>query len=326
MIHLSLKYSNKKKRNGFWKRYNKADIKNHRKVWILVGEIVDDVGLPFERSCRGRPPKLSLKVYAQIMVYMAYFDLDLREAESDLSRFENDSIDHTNIDRWFWKVDLEWIRKTTQLLHERIEVMFHKGEYISDSTGITTDRYYETSQIDNEGNPVLELLCIKLHILVVYFFTVGLVSIANFHITHGDANDNPIMNQNLLENVKIKKGRRHHADKGYWSKENILKNKKLGLKPNLVPKEGADGGLTLKKAIKEYDNEARKKYRGLIEGVFGGRTTDQGMKTRFRKDCARKNHAALQALIHEIRTYFRAKAHKALAHLNLFSQQPQLNV
>ena len=174
-------------------------------------------------------------------------------------------------------------------------------------------QYYETTQIDSEGNRVIELLTLKLHILIVYFIAAGIVSIANFHVTHGDANDNPIMNENLLEDVKVRKGRKHHADKGYWSNENIRKNKSLGLLPNIVPKEGFDSGLTLKTAIQEYDNEERKKRRGLIEGIFGGITVSQGTKTRFRLDRTRKLHIGLLALTHEIKTYFRAIAKKAIA-------------
>lgn len=320
---MALKYPNKKKRKGYWKRYRRADIKNHRKIWAFLDSLVEEIGIPFKKNKRGRPPKLEMRVLAKILIYMIYFDLDLREAESELSRFEKQTLNYSNIDRWFWRLDENWIRKATQALHEKIEKMFSRGEYISDSTGITTDRYYETTALDSKGNRILALLCLKLHVFVVYFFTVGLVSIANFHVTHGDANDNPIMHEYLLENVKIKKGRRHHADKGYWSKNNILKNKKLGLLPNIVPKRKNEKGLTLKNAIKTYDNDARKKYRGLVEGIFGGLTTNQGAKTRFRKDCARKTHIACLALTHEIRTYHRAKAHKALVYLIRFMQQPR---
>jgi hypothetical protein len=142
--------------------------------------------------------------------------------------------------------------------------------------------------------------------MVVYFAGLGLVSIANLVATHGDASDNPVMHEELLEHVTLKRGRRHHADKGYWSKENILKNRSLGLQPNIVPKDVNHRGLVLVRAVKEYDNDARKHNRGLIEGVFGGITTTQGMRTRFRKDCARKTHLSLLALTHQLKTYFRA--------------------
>ena len=319
----ALKYPNKKKRKGYWKRYRRADIKNHRKVWSFLDEVIDELGLPFPVQMRGRKPKLAHEVYAKTAVYLVYFDVRLRDMQSELHRLEGNSIDFTNIDRWFLKTDDEWVRKATQLLHEKMEPMFRKACYITDSTKVTTTRYYETTRLDSEGKRVLDLLTLKLHLLVVYFITAGIVSIANFHLTHGDANDSPIMNKYLLENVRLRKGRKNHADKGYWSKENILKNKKKGLQPNIVPKEVDNHGLTLKTAIAEYDNEERKKYRGIIEGVFGGMTTDQGMKTRFKLDRARKLHMALLAFTHEIRTYFRAIVYKASALFSHFATTPR---
>lgn len=303
---MALRYPNKRKRAGYWKNYENAGIKDRWKVWNFLDEVVDSCGLPFQRASRGRRPKLDLRHIAKIIVYMAYFDCVLREAETDLRLFVGETIDHTNIDRWFWKVDDLWIRDAVQMLHEKIEAITSDGEYVSDSTGIATDRYYETTALDSDGNPILALLTIKLHIMIVYFASIGLVSIANHHVTHGDANDNPVMNEYLLENVRIRQGRRHHADKGYWGKKNLQKNKELGLRPNIVPKEGWNKGLILLQGIKEYDNDARKANRGLVEGVFGGLTTLQGTKTRFRKDCARKTHVALLPLTHNIRTCLRA--------------------
>ena len=322
----ALKYPNKKKIKGYWKRYNGADIKNKRKVWDFLDDIVLELGLPYPILKKGAKPKLAIEAYAKIVIYMTYFNLPLRDMKSELKLLINETLDHSNIDRWLMKCDDEWVRKATQLLHYRIEKMFRKGCYISDSSGVTTTKYYETTEIDKDGNRILALLTLKLHICVVYFFVVGVVSIANFHVTHGDANDNPIMNEYLLENVKLKKGRMHHADKGYWSKENIRKNKEKALISNIVPKDGFDKGLTLAKAKKEYDNEARKKYRGIVEGVFGGLTTDNDMRTRYKLDKTRKLHIALLALKHEIRSYFRAIAHKAIHSIILFRNNPAYQI
>ena len=145
--------------------------------------------------------------------------------------------------------------------------MFKKGCYITDSTNVTTTQYFVSIQCDLKGNPILELLTLKLHIIIVYFLSVGLLSIANLYVTQGDANVNPIMNKKLLTGILPRKGRMNHTDKGYWSKENIRKNKELGLQPNIVPKEGFDRSLTLKTAIEEYDNDEIKQCRGLIEGI-----------------------------------------------------------
>lgn len=318
----ALKYPNKRKRRGYWKRYNKADIKNHRKVWSYLDEVIDKVGIPFDIPRRGTKPKLTREVYAKTIVIMVYFDITLREMESSMELLEGDSIHFTNIDRWFMKADEEWVRAATQLLHEKIESMFRKGCYITDSSNVTTAQYFESDRIDAEGKKILELITLKLHALVVYFITAGIVSIANYHVTHGDANDNPIMNEYLLENVRLRKGRVNHADKGYWGNKNIRKNREKGLQPNIVPKAGFDKGLTLRRAIEEYDNESRRQNRGMVEGLFGGLTTYQGMKTRFRLDKTRKLHIGLLAFSHEIRTIFRAIAHKAIVLFGYFRNNP----
>jgi hypothetical protein len=54
----ALKYPNKSKRKGYWKRYEKADINNHRKVWDFLDDIIDELGLPFPKYSRSYPRKL----------------------------------------------------------------------------------------------------------------------------------------------------------------------------------------------------------------------------------------------------------------------------
>ena len=319
----ALKYPNKHKRKGYWKRYRLSDINNLTKVWNFVDDIINEIGIPFIISSVGRKPKLGYSVYAKCVILLAYFDLTLREMESLLRVLEKDSIDFSNLDRWFTKAEINWVLNATRLLHSWIERMFRRGCYIADSTKVTTTQYYVSTQIDNDGNRILELLTLKLHLLTTYFPSAGIISIANFHLTHGDANDNPILHEYLFEGISLRQGRMIHADKGYWSKENIRSSNERGLVPNIVPKEKCDRSLTLKKAIEMYDNEARKRNRGMIEGIFGGITTNQEMKTRFRLDHTRKLHMALMAFTHEIRTYFRAIARKAIA-LLLFRNNPGL--
>ena len=80
----------------------------------------------------------------------------------------------------------------------------------------------------------------------------------------------------------------------------------------------------MKRAIKDYDNEARKRFRGMVEGLFGGTTIENDNKTRFVKDRCRKTHIALMALSHQIRTYFRALEHKAQSFISLLLDNPAL--
>lgn len=318
---MSPKYPPKRKRKGYWKAYDRARIKDLRKVKDLCLEIVRQIGLPYQAKKRGRHPNLKLEDYAVISVMLAYFDFSLRDMEGEIPLLFEGLLDHSNVDRWFEKLDEAWVEKAVRMLHAKLQSMFNKGEAIIDSTKITTTQYHETFQV---GEMILELLTMKLHLLVVYFWTVGIISIASLFVSHGDLHDTQPVPE-LLDKGKLRKGTRLHGDKAYNSEELYEEMFEKGIRPNIVPKSNTKKGFWTKKAKKQYDNEARKKFRGLIEGVFGGLTTENGTLTRFKKDRNRKTHMALMALSHEIRTYFRAVAIKAIALIAYFRNNPHFS-
>ena len=316
----ALKYPNKKKRKGYWKIYDRARIKDFRKVWNFLLEIIKKLGNPFpKKDNRGRKPKLERDCYAAICILLAYFDLSLRDMEGEIPLLTNETLDHSTIDWWFEKLDEEYVKKAVKYLHRKIKKMFKKAEYITDSTKITTTRY---AKILHKGQETIELICLKLHLIIMYFATAGILSIESLSVTHGDAHDSPVYREELVPQAKFQKGKRMHGDKAFFSEENILESEKQGIKTNFVPKGNIKHGLILKRAIKEYEEEARKKFRGMIEGLFGGTTSENNNKTRFVRDKCRKTHIALGALSHEIRTYFRALELKAQSFFVLFFRQP----
>ena len=316
----ALKYPNKTKRKGYWKYYDRARIKDFRKVWNLLLEIIKKLGNPFpKKDNRGRKTKLKRDCYAAICILLAYFDLSLRDMGGEVPLLTNETLDHSTIDWWFEKLDEEYIKKAAKFLHRKIKRMFNKGEYIADSTKIVTTRY---AKIFHKGQETIELICLKLHLIVMYFAAVGILSIESIYITHGDAHDSPVFREGLVPQAQFQRDKRIHGDKAYFAEESIVSCEELGIKTNFVPKDNIKHGLILKRAIEEYDNEARKRFRGMIEGLFGGTTTENGNKTRFVKDRCRKTHIALMALSHEIRTYFRALEHKAQSFFRLLSDNP----
>lgn len=317
---MPLKYPNKKKHEGYWKVYDRAGIKDFRKVWDFANQIVRELGNPYKKKDkRGRKPNLSYEENAAVCIILVYFDLSLRDAEGEIPLLTNKTLDHSNIDRWFERLDEDYIYEAARRLGAKIEAMFNDGCYIADSTEYTTTRYYE---LIDAGQRAIELLTLKFHILICYIASVGLLVIRNCFASHGDAHDSPIFRNYLIEDVELQAGRMIHADCAYFAIENIRKCKQLGLKPNFVPKENIEHSLTLKIAIKEYDNEARKENRGLIEGIFGGTTTETDNKIRFVKDKCRKTYLGLVALKHQIRTYFRAIEIKALSYWLYFATTP----
>lgn len=316
----ALKYPNKKKRKGYWKVYDRARIKDFRKIWDLALKIVKKLGNPFvKRDKRGRKPKLKRDFYAAICIILAYFNLSLRNMEGEVPLLTGKTLDHSTIDWWFEKLDEEYAKKAAKYLHRKIKRMFKKAEYITDSTKITTTRYM---RVIHKGKETLELMCLKLHLIIMYFATAGILSIESIFVSHGDAHDSPIFREHLLPYSNFQGKKRIHGDKAYFAEKSIIECEQLGLKTNFVPRDNIKHGLTLKRAINEYDNESRKKYRGLIEGLFGGTTMENDNKTRFVKDKCRKTHIALMALSHEIRTYLRALQIKALSFFTLLLDNP----
>ena len=168
---MPLKYPNKRKRKGYWKRYDRARIKDFRKVWDFALEITAKLGNPFpKKDNRGRKTKLNRDFYAAICMVMVYFDRNLRDMEEEIPLLINDSLDHSTIDWWFEKLDEGFAKKATKHLHRKVKKMFKKGEYITDSTKITTTRYYK---MIHKGEEIIELLCLKLYLVIIYFASIG---------------------------------------------------------------------------------------------------------------------------------------------------------
>ena len=303
---MALKYPNKIKRAGYWKQYEQARIQDYRKVRDFCIEIINENEIPFIFSGIGRKPNLNKKEYVCMSIIHAYFDLDFRGTEQLIKILTGKQLDHTNCVRWFGRLNTKYINNLVFKIHKEIIGIDNAGDYISDSTQLTCDRLEEQTVVDKDE--YYHTTC-KLHILAQYIFTLGLVSIVSVFASNKKANDSPPLRNNLLHKEKIDKNKRLHADKGYFGKENIKICKKLGLKPNIVPKELNYSDAYLKRYIRnDYDIESRKANRGLIEGVFGGMETETGMKIRCRKLEHRNIFLNLLALKHNIRSYFRATA------------------
>lgn len=300
------KYPNKKKRKGFWKRYERASIKDYRKVWTTAINLALEQGVPFEFSEKGRKPNLSKEECVAMAVLYAYFDDDFREVEQLVKLLTNKRLDHTNCTRWFGRLNKEYVNSLVFAVHKKTVGIDDAGDYIADSTKATCDRLKPAFY---RGSKQFEHITWKLHILAQYIFTLGLVSIVSVFSSRGEVNDSPVLRNHLLEEGKVEKSKRLHADKGYFGKENIKLCKRLGLHPNIVPKEQEYSDSFLRKYVKkEYDNQSRKQNRGLVEGPFGGIETETGFRIRCRKPKHRNILLALIALKHNLRTYFRATA------------------
>lgn len=302
------KYPNKKKRRGFWKRYEQSDIKDFRKVWNISMGFILEKDIPFSFSMSGRKPNLTRKEYVCMSILYVYFNLDFRETEQLIKLLTGKKLDHTNCVRWFGRLNLEYVNNLVFKIHKKIIGIDDSGDYITDASTVTCDRL---KTINKAGEELFIHETWKLHSLVQYIFTLGLLSVVSIWSTKGESSESPVLRKKLLNKDRVEKGKRLHGDKGYFGKENIKFCKQLGLNPNIVPRDMEYSDAYLKKYVrKNYDNESRKKNRGLVEGLFGGFHTEMDMKIRCRKPHHRNIYISLLAVKHNIRTYLRATALK----------------
>ena len=272
-------------------------------------QFITEDAIPFAFSRRGRKPNLTRKEIVGMAIMYVYFELDFREVEHLLELIIDKQLDHSNCVRWFGKLTPEYIDNLVFKIHKAILRIDDAGDYIADSTKLTCDRYHK---VIRRGEEILELDTWKIHVLVMYLFNLGLVSIVSICASRGETHDSPALRNNHLKKKKIIPGRKMHADKAYFCKANLDKCVNLGLQPNIVPpdKDYSDGRL--KRYIRnEYDDEARKKTRGLVEVTFGGMETDTDMKMRCREPHHRDIYTCLIGLKHQLRTFMRASLMKA---------------
>jgi len=311
------KSNSKKKRKDYYKVFFKAKTKDLTKVWNFLDELINELGNPFNKKKTGRPPKFNdMKVYAKFCILIGYFDYTLDEVAGLLPILADNSLDRSNIDRWFQRMDPCYMGKASELLNGKLEDMFDYGEYIVDSTKYVATEYHESF---HKGETTYELDMVGLHILVNYFVKEGFISIVKFHVSDGWSNESPIFREEILSKIKLKPNRRIHGDKGFAAEETFEMLFERKLIPNICHKENTKRGFWTNKAKKLYNNNLRKQIRGLVETVFGGMQIETDNRVRFKLDGTRKLYVSIRALTHQIRTYFRALVYKALNYLMTFA-------
>lgn len=297
----------------YWKTYHEAKLNYFLKVWGLALLIVNEAGDPWKKSKRGRRPKFTSKMHAAICIFMKYFDLTYRDIEGSSELLIKLQIDHSTVGWAMKRIPVNYVKKAIRNLNFRISELCSEGAFIVDSTGIKTDR-------DVEGRFILEKRekkeFLKLHILVKYFPNEGLLSVANAHVTKSNRHDSPIFRNKLLTEEVAEKDTVIFGDKAYYAFATFEKIYDLGMKPVIPPKNWKSKSMTKRtlrrRALFDYNNDLRKKFRGMIEGVFGGLETEYGNRTRCRTHHARNVSILLLALSHNLKTYQKALTLKQL--------------
>ena len=307
---MALKYPNKIKRAGYWKSYERSKIKDYRKVWDTAMEFIAEEDIPFQFSKFGRKPNLTRKEYVCMAIMYAYFNRDFRETEFMIRVLTGKNLDHSNCVRWFGRLTPFYINDLVYKVHKKIISISDIGDYVADSTKLSCDRYEPVLIVADE---TVKKQMLKIHILIQYLVQIGILSIVSVFVSSGEVNDGPSLRNELLKKERIIPGKKCHADKGYFGKENLRKCEELGLQPNMVPQDVKYTDAYLKRYVRKgYDNESRKQNRGMVEGVFGGMEKDTEMKVRCRKPEHREIFVSLLALKYNLRACLRATALKVL--------------
>jgi hypothetical protein len=94
------------------------------------------------------------------------------------------------------------------------------------------------------------------------------------------------------------------ADAGFDAEELYEKCFKLGIKPMIKQREYDKNPRRYRgEASRIFDKELYKKFRGVIEGIFGGLETRRLLFTRYKKKSMRMKHIIAMAIVHNINTY-----------------------
>ena len=308
---------------GYWKSYHASKANEKRQVFRLCRRLVRKLGSPWQVAKRGRPPEHQPEEYAAIAVYRKHFHMTFRAAEGDTPLTLGKRVDHSDIWWGLQRMPVGYVDRAIEFLFELIIELFPPDFFIPDASGVQTDRYRKRKRprLRPKGKPPpnrlknrekcpsegRELVILKLHLLIGCCRKPGLLPVLRARVTRGYAHDCPQL-KHLIGKFKGK-GEPLPADAGYDSTDNYLLVKGHGFIPVIKLREGEPKGLIRREMSKSFDvNREIYRYRGLIEGVFGGTETKYGNRTRCRLPKPRRVDCLLMVVSHNLRTYMRALA------------------
>lgn len=313
--------------SGYWKSYHASKANEKGQVFKLCKRVVKKLGPPWQVSKRGRPPDHLPDEYAAVAIYQKHFRMVLRVTEGDTSFVLGKRMDHSVVWWGLQRIPAGYLDQAIELLFGLTVELFPSDIFIPDATGVRTDRYRKRKRPKlrprdkpppewrrgREKRPFEERehVTLKLHLLVGYCKGQGLLPILRTRVTRGHAHDSPQL-KHMVGKFKGD-GEPFLADRGYDSEDNYILVKGHGFVPVIKLRKGEPRGLVRREMAKSFDtNKEIYRYRGLIEGVFGGTETKYGNSTRCRLPKSRKVDCLLMIVSHNLRTYMRAVALKKL--------------
>ena len=292
----------------YWKAYHASKIYDKREIFKLCSRVARRLGPPWKVSRRGRPPKFHPTEHAAVCIYRKCSCPTFRGAEGDTVLLLDTRIDHVTIWWAFQRIPVIYFERALELLYELISKLFKCEIFVTDSTGVETDRYRKR----RKGlKTVQEHEFLKLHMLAGYSREAGLVPIPAAKVTRGEAHDSPQFKR-LLKNF-WGEGEPLLSDSAYDAGKNFELARKHGLKPVIKLRNIKPKGLLRKQAARDFERN-RELYRmqGVGEASFGGFAIKYNSRTRCRLARTKRADSLLMAIAHDVRTYMRVRAMKQL--------------
>ncbi|RLF55033.1 MAG: hypothetical protein DRN13_01335 [Thermoplasmata archaeon] len=285
----------------YWKRYDRRyKLNNILNLCSFIKSKARKLGEPFsKRGKRGRSLKISPYDYLVSFILYTYLDLSLRDNEFLSIAIFGKHVDHSTFGKAYDRIPYSYLRRLLVLIRNEIENLIkERPVLIADSTGIRIDRRYGKAMIGCKTTKRREHD--KLIILVEYYPENMLISISN-----ADAliRSDPLSSAMMLENLDTRSDY-FFGDAGFDSEVLYMVCFKKGIKPVVKQRSyGRKRGRLRKRAMECFDPDLYRRYRGVIEGVFGGLENRRLLFTRYRKESMRSKHIIAMALIHNINTY-----------------------
>ena len=295
---------------SYHKRYNKLLQKfSALKLYKLVLYFAEKLGNPYPVKKRGRKPKLQPYEYAAYMAYMTLMKgAPYRTMEFESELYTDKHVDHATFVVNFEKVPVEYYITLVEDAGAYLDCLLeYSNQYVIDSTAVTTPLKFVTII---KGKKVKEKIEYKSHIIGSLHPDNSAVAVRKVLPSTKTVADCEGAKRMLIggdiKDVVL------HGDRGYDYERVYEACYKNNIQPNIRPlgykgpidykaKEGSHRLL----GITEYNDETRKKHRGIIESVFGGITSAGLMTTRMKKEIKILSYSAIIILRHNILTIAR---------------------
>lgn len=298
------KKKRKPMRKGYWKAYDKAVKQSLKAVYEFCLQVCKELGPPWKQSETGRHPKITPEEHTALHMLRRLTGKASRFMERLFPCIANKDIDHSWICKTLKRIPTEYIDKAIALVDNKTATLVKrlKTVFISDSTGISTDRKHTVIIKDK---PTRKTIVDKQHIIARYIPARSTVSITKSKPTHKNRNDSPVLREQL---DFYGNGEDFFADAGYDGKANRQHAKQHGFNPIIKYRQQETSRQQKPKQLTPQESKKYKRHRGLIETVFGGAENEYGNKTCFRLVSQRYKDNKLLSLVHNIKTYLRLLA------------------